>query len=104
MVMLFSVGCAFDKETGNTFPIMDNDGKIDFDNPVNILECNSEWFGGLHPLDFDIVKNWFADEDLDIEVMMADDEMVGTELDLDRDMPDYDYTGFDLFLEKNLIA
>ena len=50
------------------------------------------------------VINWFADEDLDIEVMMADDEMVGTELDLDRDMPDYDYTGFDSFLEKNLIA
>ncbi len=70
--MLFSVGCAFDKETGNTFPIMD-EGKIDFDNPVNILECDSEWFGELHLLDFDVVKNWFADEDLDIEAMLTND-------------------------------
>tara|TARA_Y100000310_G_scaffold202341_1_gene202483 strand:+ start:216 stop:500 length:285 start_codon:yes stop_codon:yes gene_type:complete len=72
VVMLFSVGCAFDKETGNTFPIMD-EGKIDFDNPVNILECDSEWFGELHLLDFDVVKNWFADEDLDIEAMLTND-------------------------------
>ena len=69
MVMLFSVGCAFDKETGNTFPIMD-EGKIDFDNPVNIFECDPEWFGNLHLLDFDVVMNWFADEDLDIEGML----------------------------------
>ena len=70
--MLFSVGCVFDKETGNTFPIMD-EGKIDFDNPVNILECNPEWFDNLNLLDFDVVKNWFADEDLDIEAMLTND-------------------------------
>ena len=70
--MLFSVGCAFDKETGNTFPIMD-EGKLDFDNPINILECNPEWFDNLHLLDFDVVKNWFADEDLDIEAMLTND-------------------------------
>ena len=50
-----------------------DEGKIDFDNPINILECNPEWFDNLHLLDFDVVKNWFADEDLDIEAMLTND-------------------------------
>ena len=75
--MLFSVRVAFDKESGNTFPIMD-EGKIDFDNPVNILEYDEEWFGNLDLLDFDVVKNWFSSVDLDIEGMLLSmDELMG---------------------------
>ena len=67
--MLFSVGVALDKDSGNTFAI-NADSTIDFDNPVNILECDEEWFDNLNLLDFDVVKKWFADEDLDIEGML----------------------------------
>ena len=67
--MLFSVGVAFDKDSGNTFAI-NADSTIDFDNPVNILEFDEEWFDNLDLLDFDVVKKWFADEDLDIEGML----------------------------------
>ena len=75
--MLFSVSVALDKESGNTFPIMD-EGKIDFDNPVNILEYDEEWFGNLDLLDFDVVKNWFSSVDLDIEGMLLSmDELMG---------------------------
>ena len=75
--MVFSVGCAFDTESGNTFPI-NADSTIDFDNPVNILECDMEWFGNLNLLDFDVVKNWFASVDLDIEGMLLSmDELMG---------------------------
>ena len=51
--MLFSVGVAFDKDSGNTFAI-NADSTIDFDNPVNILECDEEWFDNLDLLDFDV--------------------------------------------------
>ena len=75
--MLFSVSVALDKERGNNFPIMD-EGKIDFDNPVNILEYDEEWFGNLDLLDFDVVKNWFSSVDLDIEGMLLSmDELMG---------------------------
>ena len=75
--MLFSASVALDKESGNTFPII-GEGKIDFDNPVNILEYNEEWFGNLDLLDFDVVKNWFSSVDLDIEGMLLSmDELMG---------------------------
>ena len=77
MVMLFSAGCAFDKKSGDTFPII-GEGKIDFDNSVNILERDTEWFGNLDLLDFDVVKNWFSSVDLDIEGMLLSmDELMG---------------------------
>ena len=68
---------AFDKDSGNTFAI-NADSTIDFDNPVNILECDTEWFGNLNLLDFDVVKNWFSSVDLDIEGMLLSmDELMG---------------------------
>ena len=75
--MLFSVGAAFDKDSGNTFAI-NADSTIDFDNPVNILECDTEWFGNLDLNDFDLVEDWFDKEDLDIRIIAyKDGEQLG---------------------------
>ena len=82
--MVFSVGCAFDTESGNTFPI-NADSTIDFDNPVNVIECDTEWFGNLDLNDFDLVEDWFDKEDLDIRAMLTD------ELVFDNPKDEYDF-------------
>ena len=71
LVVLFSVGVVLDKTNGNTYPL-NSDSTIDFDEGVmvNLLEADTEWFDNLNLLDFDVVKKWFADEDLDIEGML----------------------------------
>jgi hypothetical protein len=52
VVILFSVGTALDKVSGDTFPLM-ADNTIGFDEPMNIMDMDddrfssSEWFDSL---------------------------------------------------------
>ena len=52
VVILFSVGTALDKISGDTFPMLVG-GKIGFDEPMNIMDMDddrfssSEWFDSL---------------------------------------------------------
>jgi len=52
VVLLFSVGTALDKISGDTFPMLVG-GKIGFDEPMNIMDMDddrfssSEWFDSL---------------------------------------------------------
>ena len=74
--ILDSVGCMFNTSMGTVIPMME-DGSFDVDNPLDIMEHDPEWFGGLSIADFDIVEDWFDKEDLDIRGMLLDmDELV----------------------------
>ena len=55
VVLLFSVGTALDKVSGDTFPMLVG-GKIGVDEPMNIMEMeingdSYEWFGALSDTD-----------------------------------------------------
>ena len=53
------------------------DGSFDVDNPMNIMECDTEWFDNLSLKDFDVVEEWFNNEDLDIRGMLMNmDDLV----------------------------
>ena len=74
--ILDSVGAIFNTDKGFVMPMM-ADGSFDVDNPMNIMECDTEWFDNLSLKDFDVVEEWFNNEDLDIRGMLMNmDDLV----------------------------
>ena len=59
MIILESVGCAFDPENGMIMPIMD-DGTIDIENKTHLNECEDEWTLSLSDDDFDEIANFLT--------------------------------------------
>ena len=67
--ILDSVGAIFNTDKGFVIPMME-DGSFDVDNPLDIMEHDPEWFDSLSIKDFEVVEEWFNNEDLDIEGML----------------------------------
>ena len=65
VVILFSVGSAVDKVSGDTFPLM-ADSTIGFDEPMNLMEMDNsddswEWYNSLANSDREIVDEVMDD-------------------------------------------
>ena len=72
--ILDSVGCVFNTSTGDTMSIM-ADGSFDPDDPINVVDCDKEWFTHLSEEDFDLVLEW-VDKDGLLRTYMLNDESV----------------------------
>ena len=85
-VKLNSVGAFFDTKQGIVYPML-SDGTKDFQG-VDIMVHESEWFNSLSLKDFDVVEEWFDNEELDIEAMLLG--MDGLTFDNPKDEYDFD--------------
>jgi|TARA_R110002020_G_scaffold20041_2_gene68702 hypothetical protein len=91
LVNLESVGNVID-ESGVTYPML-ADGGYDIFGGIHIHDIeNEEWFESL------------SEEDLDVVGEISDSLLTEKEKSDFNDAMNGDYTGFDSFLENNLIA
>jgi hypothetical protein len=91
LVNLESVGNIID-EKGVTYPMLADGGY--------------DWLGGIHIHDIEN-EEWFeslSDEDLDVVGEISESLLTEKEKSDFNDAMNGDYTGFDSFLENNLIA
>ncbi len=85
-VKLNSVGAFFDTKQGIIYPML-SDGTKDFQG-VDVMVHEPEWFNSLSLKDFDVVEEWFDNEELDIEAMLLG--MDGLTFDNPKDEYDFD--------------
>ena len=67
-VKLNSVGAFFDTHQGIVYPML-SDGTKDSQG-VDVMVHDPEWFDNLSIEDFEVVEEWFNNEDLDIQGML----------------------------------
>tara|TARA_B100000287_G_C20151197_1_gene590205 strand:+ start:126 stop:407 length:282 start_codon:yes stop_codon:yes gene_type:complete len=68
LVNLDSVGAFFDTHQGIIYPML-SDGTMDSQG-VDVMVHDPEWFDNLSIEDFEVVEEWFNNEDLDIQGML----------------------------------
>ena len=105
LVNLFSVGSVLDKVSGDTFPMLPG-GAIGFDESMNLMDMDIsddsfDWYNSLANSDKEVVDE-VMDELAYVDTMQEDEKLVfeeqfgnddvSTDIDLDRDIPDFDGT------------